>query len=304
MRTLVLCDDAAHPASLTRDGLGGLGECGYEFVWQEDPSEWSAEEMNGYPLVIVSKANNRSQTDSTPWATEAIGRAFVNYVAQGNSILFLHSGTAGYENAPSLCQLMGGIFTGHPAQCPVTVEPRAGHPLTVGSAAFTGKDEHYQMAMNDPNVDHFLNTTSEHGTQPGGWTRSEGKGRVCVFTPTHTVWYYLVEMDTPKSLFMLLSGGVLMAHKGYDRDFKLEAIRLASESGIKVSAVARRLGISNGIISRWKRQLREDEEDAFPGTGHVRPSEIEVRELRRENDRLRRERDILKKARVIFSEKG
>jgi transposase-like protein len=33
-----------------------------------------------------------------------------------------------------------------------------------------------------------------------------------------------------------------MAHKGYDRDFKLEAIRLASESGVKVSAVERRLG--------------------------------------------------------------
>ncbi|MFT5373638.1 MAG: transposase [Candidatus Latescibacterota bacterium] len=103
---------------------------------------------------------------------------------------------------------------------------------------------------------------------------------------------------------MLLSGGVLMAHKGYDRDFKLEAIRLASETGVKVSEVERRLGISNGIISRWKRPLREDEDDAFPGTGHVRPSETEVRDLRRENDRLRRERDILKKARVIFSEKG
>jgi transposase len=103
-------------------------------------------------------------------------------------------------------------------------------------------------------------------------------------------------MDTPKSLFMLLSGGVLMAHKRYDRDFKVEAIRLASKSGVKVSAVERRLDISNGIISRWKRQLREDEDDASPGTGHVRPSEIEVRELRRENDRLRQERDIFKKS--------
>ncbi len=40
-----------------------------------------------------------------------------------------------------------------------------------------------------------------------------------------------------------------MAHKGCDRDFKLEAIRLASKSGVKVSAVERRLGISNRIIS-------------------------------------------------------
>ena len=81
-----------------------------------------------------------------------------------------------------------------------------------------------------------------------------------------------------------------MAQKGFDRDFKLEAIRMASESGVKASEVERRLGISKGMISRWKRQLREDEDDAFPGTGHVRPSEVELHDLRRENERLRRER--------------
>ena len=192
MRTLVLCDDEWHPASLTRDGLGGLGECGYEFDWQEDPAEWSAEGMSNYPLVIFSKANNRTQADPSPWADEKIGTAFVNYVEAGNSILFLHSGTALYQDTPSLCKLMGGVFVGHPAQCPVTVEPLADHPLTVGSSAFTGHDEHYQMEMNDPNVDHFLSTTSEHGTQPGGWTRTQGKGKVCVLTPGHNlpIWHH------------------------------------------------------------------------------------------------------------------
>ncbi|MEZ4713552.1 MAG: ThuA domain-containing protein [Caldilineaceae bacterium] len=192
MRTLVLCDDSAHPAALTQDGLTGLGECGYEFDWQTNPDEWSAAEMNGYPLVIFSKANNRSRTESAPWADEEIGAAFVDYVRQGGNILFLHSGTALYGNAPALCQLMGGVFVRHPAQCPVTVEPLVGHPLTAGSAAFTGKDEHYQMEMNDPNVDLFLHTVSEHGTQPGGWTRTEGQGRVCVLTPGHNleIWHH------------------------------------------------------------------------------------------------------------------
>ncbi|MEM7134100.1 MAG: ThuA domain-containing protein [Chloroflexota bacterium] len=192
MQTLVLCDDSAHPAALTRDGLMGLGDCGYEFDWQEDPNDWSAEGMSQYSLVIFSKANNTSLTDSSPWATEETGAAFANYVNQGNSILFLHSGTALYNDSPSLCHLMGGIFVGHPAQCPVTVEPQKGHPLTAGSSAFTDKDEHYQMEMNDPNVDLFLNTTSEHGTQPGGWTRTQGTGRVCVLTPGHNlpIWHH------------------------------------------------------------------------------------------------------------------
>ena len=45
MRTLVLCDDSAHPGSLTRDGLLGLGDCGYRFEWLEDPDQWSTERL-------------------------------------------------------------------------------------------------------------------------------------------------------------------------------------------------------------------------------------------------------------------
>ena len=190
MRTLVFCDDSAHPASLTRDGLAALGKCGLEFDWVEDPSAWRSESLDQYRLVIFSKANNRSQTDHAPWAAEETGQAFVDYVTAGNGILFLHSGTALYDNAPSICRLMGGIFTGHPPQCPVTVAPRADHPLAKDSSPFTLMDEHYMMEMNDPNVELFLDTESEHGRQPAGWTRTEGDGRVCVLTPGHNpeVW--------------------------------------------------------------------------------------------------------------------
>ncbi len=190
MRTLVFCDDSAHPASLTRGGLAALEDCDLEFDWVEDTAEWRPESLSQYPLVIFSKANNRSQADHEPWANEETGRAFVDFVGAGNGLLVLHSGTALYDNAPSLCRLMGGIFTGHPPQCPVTVAPRADHPLAAGSEPFTLKDEHYMMEMNDPNVDLFLYTESEHGRQPAGWTRTEGEGRVCVLTPGHNleVW--------------------------------------------------------------------------------------------------------------------
>jgi len=189
-RTLVFCDDSAHPASLTRDGLAALGETGLALDWVEDPAAWRTESLAGYHFVIFSKANNRSQEKHEPWADEETGRAFAAYVSSGNGILFLHSGTALYGNSPSLCKLMGGAFTSHPPQCPVTVEPLAGHPLTAGFATFTLMDEHYMMEMNDPDVDLFLFTESEHGRQPAGWTRSQGKGRVGVLTPGHNpeVW--------------------------------------------------------------------------------------------------------------------
>jgi len=87
-----------------------------------------------------------------------------------------------------------------------------------------------------------------------------------------------------------------------DKEFKIEAVRLASEPGNTQSKIERDLGISQGIISRWKRELRKDGEQAFPGKGRLKPDDDEMRRLKRENERLRRERDILKKAVAIFSE--
>ena len=87
----------------------------------------------------------------------------------------------------------------------------------------------------------------------------------------------------------------------YDLEFKLEAVRMASEPGVTNRDVERRLGIGLGVLSRWKRELKEGATQAFAGKGHLKPEGEEIRKLKRENDRLRRERDILKKAVAIFS---
>ena len=46
-----------------------------------------------------------------------------------------------------------------------------------------------------------------------------------------------------------------MGKKRIDKEFKIEAVRLASEPGNTQSGIERDLGISQGIISRWKREL-------------------------------------------------
>jgi uncharacterized protein len=192
MRTLVLCDDYYHPARTPRAGLGPLEDAGFTFDWIEHAGEWSAERMAGYPLVVLTKANNISSTDKAPWATAQVQSAFLEYVRAGNGLLVIHSGSAGYGELPGLRGLIGGAFARHPPQCAVTVAPRAGHPLAEGSAPFTPVDEHYHMDMDDAQAEVFLTTTSEHGVQPGGWTRAEGAGRVCVLTPGHNldVWLH------------------------------------------------------------------------------------------------------------------
>jgi len=87
----------------------------------------------------------------------------------------------------------------------------------------------------------------------------------------------------------------------YDLEFKLEAIQMAAEAGVTNGDVERRLGIGQGVLSRWKRQLKDDGAQAFPGKGHLKAEDEQMRRLKHENERLRRERDILKKAVAIFS---
>ena len=84
-----------------------------------------------------------------------------------------------------------------------------------------------------------------------------------------------------------------MARK-YDREFKLDAIRMASEEGQSAAEVERRLGLSVGIISRWKKQLKDKGDEVFPGIGHLSDRDEENRRLRRELERVSQERDILK----------
>ena len=190
MKILVLCDDHWHPAQTVRQGLAGLEPLGYTFDFIQDAKEWSGEAMAGYPVVILSKSNNFSSTNDNAWMTDEVQAAFLEYVRLGHGLLAIHSGTADYKDTLVLRALLGGVFLKHPEQCPVSVTPQPGHPLTVGSVPFTQKDEHYFMALDDHQADVFLTSESEHGSQPAGWTRVEGAGRVCVLTPGHNlpVW--------------------------------------------------------------------------------------------------------------------
>jgi len=191
MKVLVLCDDYWHPGRIPREGLRALHANEFAFEWIEDARDLSPDTMMAYPLVILTKSNKVSSNDQAGWMTEEMQAAFSEYVRKGNGLLAIHSGTAEYEHKPVLRSLLGGIFHHHPEQCPVTVTPHEGHPLCAGASSFTLKDEHYFMAMDDPDVDVFVTTSSEHGEQPGAWKRVEGNGRVAVLTPGHNLEVWL-----------------------------------------------------------------------------------------------------------------
>ena len=89
--------------------------------------------------------------------------------------------------------------------------------------------------------------------------------------------------------------------KQYTRQFKLEAIELQRSSGKSAAQLERDLGLYPGQLHVWKRQLKQDGAEAFPGSGNLKAGEAELRRLQRENEVLRQEREILKKAMAIFA---
>lgn len=103
---------------------------------------------------------------------------------------------------------------------------------------------------------------------------------------------------------MFLSGGVQMLEqkrRKYDREFKVEAVRLSREAGRSVSGVARDLGICENVLHRWRGQLAQGGEAAFPRKGYQSGEPEELRRLRRQLAEVTEERDILKKALAVFS---
>ena len=89
----------------------------------------------------------------------------------------------------------------------------------------------------------------------------------------------------------------------YDREFKIEAVKLVTERGASIAETARNLGIHENLLRIWKKKYLEDTKDSFPGTGHLKPQDEEMRRLRKKLADVEEERDILKKALAIFSKK-
>jgi len=89
----------------------------------------------------------------------------------------------------------------------------------------------------------------------------------------------------------------------YSQQFKLEAIALFEHGERSMAEVERELGLTKGLLAKWRERLRTHEkaEEAFPGNGQLPASEARLRELERENARLRQEKDILKKVLTMYS---
>lgn len=87
----------------------------------------------------------------------------------------------------------------------------------------------------------------------------------------------------------------------FTAEYKRDAIRMVSDKGMSYSEVARKLGISESLLRRWKKMHDAQGEQAFPGHGQQPALEAELTHLRAENKRLKSEQELLKKAAAYFA---
>jgi transposase len=87
----------------------------------------------------------------------------------------------------------------------------------------------------------------------------------------------------------------------YSNEFKQEVLRLADTTDKAVSELEQELGLSHGLIRKWRQRYQVE-----PASGELQRSpesdlEAENRRLKRELEIVRQEREILKKALQVFS---
>ena len=91
-------------------------------------------------------------------------------------------------------------------------------------------------------------------------------------------------------------------YKTYPKEFKLEAVRLMSESDKPASEIALQLGIRRNQLYKWKEQMMKQGD--VPAAKKGRPKkekQSEVASLRQDLKRVKEENEILKKAAVFFA---
>ena len=90
----------------------------------------------------------------------------------------------------------------------------------------------------------------------------------------------------------------------YDNSFKMEAVKLSDEIGVKKAA--EQLGIPYYTLADWRARRKHLGDQAYIGSGHKRlpadEKERRIFELEKENAELQRANEVLKEALGFFAQ--
>lgn len=89
--------------------------------------------------------------------------------------------------------------------------------------------------------------------------------------------------------------------KKFDKAFKEQVVLRILAEETTASESAKELGVHYSTVRDWVNNYQKDGANAFPGRGHLKPEDEEMRRLRRELADLKEENEILKKAAAYFA---
>jgi len=87
----------------------------------------------------------------------------------------------------------------------------------------------------------------------------------------------------------------------FDRETKIAAVQEVLEGELTAFEVAQSYHIHENTVRKWVRQYQANPDDAFPGSGNIKPSEEETATLQRRVRQLELENDFLKKTAAYFA---
>lgn len=190
-KVMFLVDDYWHKEETIRplvDILFGKEE--WSVIFTKKPKELYANEDLDLFLSFKDPIEN-DQIPTPIWCDEKWTDTFLKLVKNGMGFIAVHAQVTDLDKShPIVTELLQSVFITHPEQCELSVEIQKEHPVTHGVTSFTfpENDEHYQMDMLEgTDVTILANTVSKSGTWPGLWVKEYGKGKICCFTPGHTI---------------------------------------------------------------------------------------------------------------------
>ena len=89
--------------------------------------------------------------------------------------------------------------------------------------------------------------------------------------------------------------------KRHDAEFKKEIAQVYLEGRRTAPSLASELGLHVNTIYKWAEQYRADPQNAFPGSGNMKPDEAALSKANRRIRELEEEVAILKKAATYFA---
>ena len=92
-----------------------------------------------------------------------------------------------------------------------------------------------------------------------------------------------------------------MKGKRFDPEFKKDIVKLYITGERTCPSLAEELGLHENTIYKWIQQYKGDPEQAFPGSGNLKPDADELRKAQRKIKELENEIAILKQAAVYFA---